>query len=140
MQMWTRIFIACAYVLIFTVCNDAQTLVAINITAFCNLEVVKVPIFCDPAIAMINFHVAAGYFKNSPSRRRSDPEIGCIHANKYVRIGGKVHRAAHLIIVRAGFKSLGAIVKPVHGNPGFSLRPGQLEHIRWRSCCEQRSI
>jgi hypothetical protein len=137
MQMRARKFISCAYILEFTVCNDGQSLVAINIITFFYLEIIQMPIFRDPTVTMINFHVTTGYFKNNTRRRSRYPKIGCIHSNKYIRIGSKVHRAAHFIIMRAVGQPLGAIVKPIHGNPGFSLLPGQLEHIRWRGRCEQ---
>ena len=39
--------------------------------------------------------------------------------------------------MRTGVEPLGAIIKSIHGNPGFSLRPRQLEHIRWWSRREQ---
>ena len=134
MQVGSRKFIPCAHVLIFTICNDGQALVAVNIVTFFNLKVIQMPIFCDPTITMINFHVATGCFNHSTCRRRSNPKIGCIHSNIHIPIGSKVYCAAHFIIMRTGRKTLGAIVKCVHGDPGFSLRPGPLEHIRRRSC------
>ena len=137
MQMGTREFIARAHRSIFTICYYAQALIAVNIVAFCDLDISQVLVCGSPAVAMVNFHVTAGHFNNSASRRRNDPKIGCVHSNIYTRIGSKVHRTAHLIIVRAGGRPFGTIVKPVHGNPGFSLLPRQLEHIRRRGRREQ---
>ena len=133
MQMRTGKFIACTYILIFTICNDSQALVAVNIITFFNLQVIQMPIFCDPTITMINFHVTTGCFNNRTRSCSCHPEIGCIHANIYTGIRCEIHRAAHFIIMRAGGETLGTIIKPIHGNPGFSLRPGPLKHIRWRS-------
>ncbi len=137
MQMRTRVFIARANRSIFTICDYAQALIAVNIVAFCDLDIIQVLVRGSPAVAMVNFQVATGCSNNSASRSSNDPKIGCVHSNIYARIGSKVHRTAHLIIVRAGGRPFGAVVKPVHGNPGFSLRPGQLEHIRRRGRCEQ---
>jgi hypothetical protein len=134
-QVGSRIFIAQAYVLILAVGNDAQALITVNSSPFCHLNVIQVPVFRDPAIAVIDFHVAAGCFENGARRRRPHPKIRSIHPNVYIFIWGKVHRAAYFIVMRAGGKPPGAIVKPIHGNPGFSLRPGQLKDIRgWCGC------
>jgi len=117
MQMGTRVFITCAHLFVFTICNDAQALVAVNKITFFNLDVVQVPVLGGPAVTVINFDETTGCFKNSASRRSSDPEIRCVHSNVYIRIRSKIHRAAHLIIVRTGGKPLGAIIEPIHGNP-----------------------
>ena len=83
MQVWTRVFITGTYVLIFTICNDSQALIAVYIIAFFNLEVIQMPIFCSPAVAVVNFDMTTGYFKNSAGSRCGDPEIGSIHSNIY---------------------------------------------------------
>jgi hypothetical protein len=133
----TGIFVALAHFLIFTVGDDPQFLVAVNSRPFCNLKVVQVPVFCGPAISMVDFYVTTGDFIDSAGGGGPYPEVGSIHPNVNTRIGGKVHCAAHFIVMRAGGKPLGTVVETVHGDPRFPLGPGQLKYIRWRSRCDQ---
>jgi len=137
MQMRTRVFVAQTYILIFTICNDTQSLVAVNNRSLGHLQVIQMPILCRPTIAVINFNVATGRFENSTRRRRSHPKIGSIHSNVHIFVGSEIHCAAHFIVMRTGRQTLGTIIESVHCNPRFSLSPGQLKNIRGRSGCNQ---
>lgn len=113
MQVRTRVLIAYTDPLGGVIVQNAQTLISADIAPQTDLNIGKVPVFGCPAVAVIDLNIATGDFIHRPCSGGCHPKIGCIHSDLHVGLRGKVHRAAHFIIVRTGRRTLAAVIQPV---------------------------
>ncbi len=134
MQMRDGSFLPRTHYLRCVICNDSQTLVTGNNSANIYLDIIQMPVFCGPAIPVINDHVAAGFRGNGSCGRCCHPKIRCVFTVHHIVVWSKIYCTPHLIIMRAGWRSPDPIIKPIKSHPGKSLLPGPLEHIHWRRC------
>lgn len=73
--MRAGVFIARTHPLGGIIINNAQTLIPADLASQAHLNIVKMPVFRGPAVAVIDLDVTTGDFVNGSRGNSSHPEI-----------------------------------------------------------------